>query len=103
MNNPECFKHCPHILDAAERAARLGQTGVVSAESVVKQTVEELITECEIAANSNCEGPSRYETSKKTSLIGRLGLVNTDGSNIEYICGRTGQARQEKRYLFKDS
>jgi hypothetical protein len=104
MNNAECFKHCPRILDAAERAAQLGRTGIVFAESVAKEPIEALIIECESVANSDCEGPSRHEmTSRKAPLLGRLGLVNTDRSNIEYTCGVTGQGRQEKRYLFKDS
>jgi hypothetical protein len=102
-NNPECFAHCPRILDAAERAARLGKTGVVRTDSFVKQPVEALISECETIANSNCEGPTRHEVLAKVPLLGRLGLMKIDGSNIEYVCGITGQGRQEKRYLFRDT
>jgi len=102
MSNPECFRHCPRILDAAERSAHLGRTGVVVAESVAKQSIEELLAECEAAAVSNCEGPSYREVAKKTTLLGRLGLASAEGSNVEYVCERTGLGRQEKRYLFKD-
>jgi len=102
-NNPECFAHCPRILDAAELAARLGQTGVVQADSVVKQPVEALIRECADVANSDCEGPARHEALTRTPLLGRLGLMKVDGSNIEYTCGVIGQGRQEKRYLFRDT
>lgn len=56
-NNPECFKHCPRILDAAEIAARQGTTGVVRADSTVKQPVERLIGICEEVANSDCDNP----------------------------------------------
>jgi hypothetical protein len=102
-NNPECFAHCPRILDAAELAARLGQTGVVQADLVVKQPIEALIAQCETVANSDCEGPTRHEGSTRTPLLGRIGLIKVDGSDIEYTCGVTEQGRQEKRYLFRDT
>lgn len=102
-NNPECFRHCPRILDAAERVARLGRTGVVQAESVVKQPTEALIRVCEEVANSDCENPIPRTPSKETSLLGRLGLINVAGSDIEYTCGITGQGPHEKRYLFRDT